>query len=68
MNENLIVFLIIIAYYIIGSIVIGLMHRFDPAVFDSEYAIPLVLGWLLFVPIYWFILFVDRCLYWFEKK
>ena len=68
MNENLIVLLIVIAYYIIGGIVIGLMHRFDPYTFDGEWAIPATLAWIVVVPIYWFALFVDRCLYWFEKK
>ena len=61
---------IIVAYYIIGAVVNGLMHRFDPHWFSND---SLSVGfhvqaWIIVVPIYFYCLFCDRCIYWFEKK
>lgn len=61
---------IIVAYYIIGAVVNGLMHRFDPYWFSNDATNVgfVVQTWIVVVPIYWFCIFCDRCIYWFEKK
>lgn len=61
---------ILIAYYIVGAVVNGLMHRFDPYWFgtDSMTVGLVVQMWIIIVPIYFYCLFCDRCIYWFEKK
>ncbi len=69
-NEGLIIVCAIVAYYILGAIINGLMHRFDSYWFSNEdWNVGLVvMAWIIVVPIYFFILFCDRCIYWFEKK
>lgn len=60
----------IILYYILGAVVNGLMHRYDPVIFtrDDFTVCIVVMGWIILVPLYWFVWLVDRCIYWFEKK
>jgi hypothetical protein len=62
--------LLVPVYLIIGAIVNGLMHRYDPRTFDcSNTQVALVVfWWVILVPIYWFCIFADRCIVWFEKK
>lgn len=69
-NEGLIIVCALVIYYILGAIINGLMHRFDSEWFsnDSERVVITVMAWIVVVPIYFFILFCDRCIYWFEKK
>jgi len=61
---------IVIMYYMLGAIINGLMHRFDPYWFpnDSMHVGFVVQMWIIVVPFYWFAIFCDRCIYWFEKK
>ncbi len=70
MKEGSWILLIIPVYFIIGAIVNGLMHRYDPRTFDcSTTQVALVVFWWPFlIPIYWFCIFCDRCILWFEKK
>ncbi len=68
---DLIMFIgIILGYYFLGAIINGLMHRYDPVWFsnDSMNVGVVVQMWIIVVPIYWFAIFCDRCIYWFEKK
>lgn len=68
---ELLIFLgIIISYYTLGAIINGLMHRYDPQIFtcDSMTVGLVVQMWIILVPLYWFAIFCDRCIYWFEKK
>ena len=60
----------IVVYFMIGAIVNGLMHRFDTGTFDcnSRTVGLMVFLWIILVPIYFFCLFCDRCIYWFERK
>lgn len=69
-NEGLIIVCALVVYYILGAIINGLMHRFDSEWFsnDTESVGITVVAWIVVVPIYFFILFCDRCIYWFEKK
>lgn len=62
--------IILILYYFFGAIINGLMHRFDPYWFDNDsLSVGIVVtAWIIVVPIYWFALFCDRCIFWFEKK
>lgn len=68
--EKLIVVGIVLLYYIIGGLLNGLMHRFDTRTFtcDSLYVSITVMAWIIVVPLYFFALFCDRCIYWFDKK
>lgn len=61
---------ILLLYYILGAIINGLMHRYDPITFSCDGLTVglVVMAWIVVVPLYWFVLFVDRCIYWFEKK
>lgn len=54
----------------LGAIINGLMHRYDPQTFkcDSMTVGFVVQTWIIVVPLYWFAIFCDRCIYWFEKK
>lgn len=67
---KLLILLGIILYYVLGAIINGLMHRYDPATFNCDGLTVglVVMAWIVVVPLYWFVLFVDRCIYWFEKK
>ena len=60
----------IVVYLMLGAVVNGLMHRFDPRTFDCNSTTVglMVFCWIILVPIYFFCLFCDRCIYWFEKK
>lgn len=68
--EILIVIGGIVLYYILGAIINGLMHRFDPYWFtnDATNVGFVVQTWIVIVPLYFFWLFCDRCIYFFEKK
>ena len=70
MSDGLIAVLVLVGYFIIGPILNGLMHRYDPKTFDnSETSVALVVFWWpLIVPLYWFGIYCDRCICWFEKK
>ena len=70
MNEYIIAFIVVIIYFFLGAIINGLMHRYDPRTFDcSTTQVAIVVFWWPFViPIYWFCVFADRCVVWFEKK
>ena len=70
MKEKFLILVFVIVYFIIGAIVNGLMHRYDPRTFDcSTIQVALVVFWWPFlIPIYWFYIFCDRCILWFEKK
>lgn len=61
---------IIVAYYIIGAVVYGIMHRYDPYWFfnDATHVGFVVCAWIILVPLYWFWIFCDRCICWFERK
>lgn len=68
---NLIMFIgIILGYYFLGAIINGLMHRYDPVWFSNDLmsVFLVVQMWIIVVPLYWFAIFCDRCIYWFEKK
>ncbi len=68
---DLIMFIgIILGYYFLGAIINGLMHRFDPYWFtnDATNVGFVVQMWIIVVPLYWFAIFCDRCIYWFEKS
>ena len=62
--------LLVPIYFILGTIVNGLMHRYDPRTFDcsSTQVALVVFWWVILIPIYWFCIFADRCIVWFEKK
>ena len=62
--------LIMIAYFIVGAVINGLMHRYDPVLFDcsSTQVALVVFWWIILIPLYWFCIFCDRCIVWFEKK
>lgn len=62
--------IIIILYYFLGAILNGLMHRFDPGTFtNDDWCVGLVvMAWIVVLPLYWFAIFCDRCIVWFEKK
>jgi glucan phosphoethanolaminetransferase (alkaline phosphatase superfamily) len=70
MNEGLIIVCIILAYYFLGGIINGIMHRFFPETFtnDSDHVTMTVMAWIVIVPIFLFALYCDRCIVWFEKK
>ncbi len=61
---------ILLGYYFIGALINGLMHRYDPKTFNCDAMTVgfVVQMWIVIVPFYWFAIFCDRCLYWFEKK
>lgn len=62
--------LIVLGYLMLGAVINGLMHRYDPQFFDrsaTQVAI-VVLWWIIVLPIYWFWIFCDRCIVWFDKK
>lgn len=69
-TDKIILFGVIVSYYILGAIINGLMHRYDPRTFDCDSSTVglVVMAWIVVVPIYWFCIFCDRCIYWFEKK
>lgn len=69
-DEKLIAVGIVLLYYIIGGVINGLMHRLDPRTFTCDsLAVGLtVMAWIIVVPLYFFALFCDRCIYWFDKK
>lgn len=64
------ILLFIPLYYLLGAVVNGLMHRFDPYWFSNDATTVgfVVQAWIVIVPLYWFCIFCDRCIYWFEKK
>ena len=70
MTQKEIIIGIVISYYVFGAIINGLMHRYDPKTFSCESGKVcfVVMTWIITVPIYWFAIFCDRCIYWFEKK
>jgi len=70
MSDGLIAILVLVGYFLIGPILNGLMHGYDPKTFDnSETSVALVVFWWpLVVPLYWFAIYCDRCICWFEKK
>ena len=62
--------IVILAYFAIGPILYGLMRRYDPRTFDGE-ALGvglIVFWWPILIPLYWFAIYCDRCIVWFEKK
>ena len=64
------ILLVIPFYYILGAVVNGIMHRYDPYWFSNDATNVgfVVQTWIFVVPLYFFCLFCDRCIYWFEKK
>ena len=64
------VFLFILLYYLLGAVINGIMHRYDPYWFSNDATNVgfVVQTWIIVVPLYWFFIFCDRCIYWFEKK
>ena len=64
--EDWYIILFIPLYYLLGAVVNGLMHRYDPYWFSNNFLV--VQAWIVLVPLYWFRIFCDKCIYWFEKK
>lgn len=70
MSEGLFIVLGVVAYYLIGPMLYGLMHRYDPRTFSNDgWVVGMVIcWWIILIPLYWFIIYCDRCIVWFEKK
>ena len=70
MSDGLIIVLSVVGYYVIGPILYGLMHRYDPKIFttDASTMALVILAWIVLIPLYWFGVYCDRCISWFEKK
>lgn len=68
--EGLMILGIIVLYYFLGAILNGLMHRWVPGFFtNDDWSVGLVvMAWIVVLPLYWFAIFCDRCIVWFEKK
>ena len=68
--EGLMILGIIVLYYFLGAILNGLMYRWDPGTFtnDEMNVVLVVMAWIVVLPLYWFAIFCDRCIVWFEKK
>ena len=64
------ILLFIPLYYLLGAVANGLMHRYDPYWFSNDATNVgfVVQTWIIVVPLYWFFIFCDRCILWFEKK
>ena len=65
---TIIILCCVVIYCFVGAIINGIMHRYDPQTFDPSKTGRVVLGWIILVPLYWFCIFCDRCIYWFSKK
>ena len=66
---RLFIIIFLLVYFLLGAVLHGLMHRYDPAFFDGELSLMMVVCWWpLIIPGYWFLIFCDRCMVWFEKK
>lgn len=61
---------ILILYYILGALINGIMHRFDPYWFSNDsFSVGLVVqAWIIIIPVYFLCLLCDRCIILFEKK